>query len=64
MAAARKSEPSEPESAERVLVAFAYATAKNGEVVQLVKGDVIDGARFKGDSLVHLRSIGFIGSGE
>ena len=59
MAAAKKDEP---KAAEAVQVPFAYAVAKNGEVVQLVKGDIIDADRFKGDSLEHLRGIGFIGN--
>lgn len=46
---------------EVVLVPFAYAAAKDGEVVQLVKGVKVDPDRFKGESLAHLRSIGFIG---
>lgn len=56
--AAAKSEP----KAETVLVPFAYATAKNGEVVQLVKGDVVVADRFTAASIEHLRSISFIGS--
>lgn len=56
MAAAKKD--SGPEV---VLSQFAYATAKSGEVVQLVKGDAIDADRYDKDSLEHLRSIGFIG---
>lgn len=59
MAAAKKDES---KATEVVQVPFAYAVAKNGEVVQLVKGDVIDADRFKGDSLEHLRDIGFIGN--
>lgn len=47
---------------EVVLVPFAYANAKDGEVVQLVKGDAVAAGRFREDSLEHLRSIGFIGS--
>lgn len=58
MAGAKKDETL---AVEVVLVPFAYANAKNGEVVQLVKGDTITGGRFKEDSLDHLRSIGFIG---
>jgi len=58
MGAAKKDDKS---SVEVVTVPFAYATAKSGEVVQLVKGDVITD-RFKEDSLEHLRSIGFIGN--
>lgn len=59
MASAEKDDAKVSES---VLVPFAYAQAKSGEVVQLVKGDVIDSDRFKDSSLEHLRSIGFIGS--
>jgi len=58
MAASAKKD--EAKATEVFSVPFAYAVAKNGEVVQLVKGDVIDADRFKGDSLEHLRSIGFI----
>ena len=58
MAAAKKDESG---AAEVVLVPFAYAKAKNGQVVQLVKGDVIDAARYEKDSLEHLRAIEFIG---
>lgn len=47
---------------EVVLVPFAYATARNGEVVQLVKGDVVISDRFTQGSLDHLRGIGFIGT--
>lgn len=57
-AVAKKSD--EP-AGEAVLVPFAYPTAKNGEVVQLVKGDTIDTGRFTRESLEHLRSLGFIG---
>jgi hypothetical protein len=49
-------------STEVVLVSFAYAAAKDGEVVQLVKGNPVDPDRYKGASLDHLRSLGFIGS--
>lgn len=59
MAAAKKDET---KAAESVLVPFAYAHAKNGEVVQLAKGDIIVADRFKDSSLEHLRSIGFIGN--
>ena len=64
MPAAKKAEPRvEPvKSAEVVLSQFAYAAAKDGEVVQLVKGNVINADRFKRESLEHLRSLGFIGS--
>ena len=58
-------ETGEPEvevSSEVVLLPFAYVVAKNGEVVQLVKGDIIDADRFKDSSLEHLRGIGFIGN--
>ncbi len=44
----------------RVLVPFAYATARDGEVVQLVKGDIVTD-RFTDASIDHLRSIGFVG---
>lgn len=57
MAAAKKDDKA---AVEVVTVPFAYATAKNGEVVQLVKGDVITD-RFEKDSIDHLRSIGFVG---
>lgn len=43
----------------RVVSVFAYATAKDGEVVQLVKGDIITD-RFTQESIDHLRSIGFV----
>lgn len=61
MPAAKKAQPDVEPDVEVVLVPFAYANAKNGEVVQLVKGDTITGGRFKEDSIDHLRSIGFIG---
>jgi hypothetical protein len=63
MAAAKKSnaKPAEKQ-ADVVLVPFAYATAKGGEVVQLVKGDVVNPDRFEAKSIEHLRSIGFVGS--
>lgn len=48
--------------AEVVLVPFAYATAKNGEVVRLVRHDVVIADRFTDESLGHLRSIGFVGA--
>ncbi|MEO6158698.1 MAG: hypothetical protein ABIQ39_13850 [Ilumatobacteraceae bacterium] len=51
-----------PAAPDVVLVSFAYAEAKDGEVVQLVKGDVVDIARFRADSVDHLRSIGFVGT--
>lgn len=51
----------ETPAVEAVLVPFAYVTAKSGEVVQLVKGDAINAARYTKESLDHLRSIGFIG---
>lgn len=47
---------------EKVLVPFAYPTTVDGEVVQLVQGDTIDGARFTKKSVEHLRAIGFIGA--
>lgn len=59
MAAAKKEEK---QTREVVLNSFAYAKAKSGEVVALVKGDVVDADRFEKDSLEHLRSIGFVGS--
>lgn len=63
MPAAKKAEPKvEPAKAEVVLSQFAYAAAKDGEVVQLVKGNVVNAERFKPESLEHLRSLGFIGS--
>jgi len=52
---------SDKQATEVVLVPFAYATAKSGEVVQLVKGDVITD-RYTKESLDHLRDIGFIGT--
>lgn len=61
--AAKKSD-GDGRASERVLSTFAYATTKSGEVVQLVKGDVIDPDRFDDDSIEHLRSIGFIGKSE
>lgn len=42
---------------------FAYAVRVNGEVVQLVKGDVV-GDGFKPESIDHLRSIGFVAEAE
>lgn len=53
--------PEAEKPSEVVLVPFAYAAAKDGEVVQLVKGVKVNSDRFKGESLAHLRSIGFIG---
>ncbi|MFN2344764.1 MAG: hypothetical protein ABR616_03500 [Dermatophilaceae bacterium] len=58
--AAKKS--SEEKPAEVVLVPFAYATAKDGEVVQLVKGNAVDAERYVRSSLEHLRALGFIGT--
>jgi hypothetical protein len=55
--AAKKDEP----KALVVSVPFAYATAKSGEVVQHVRGDVLDPAQYDEKSLEHLRSIGFLG---
>lgn len=51
---------------ERVTVPFAYAKAKNGEVVQLAKGDIVadrfvEGKEGEPNTLAHLRAIGFIG---
>jgi len=60
MAAAAKK--GEDKATEVVAAPFAYVVAKNGEVVQLVKGDIIDADRYKDSSLEHLRSIGFIGN--
>lgn len=48
----------------RVVVPFAYATTTSGEVKQLVKGDLVDPALFKKESVDHLKSIGFIGQSE
>jgi hypothetical protein len=64
MAAAKKPEPKpkQEKPAEVVLAQFAYATAKDGEVVQLVKGNAVDSDRYTEKSLGHLRSLGFIGS--
>ena len=61
MAARQKDDKSEA-AVEVVLTPFAYAKAKDGQVVQLVKGDTIDAGKFTKESLEHLRSIGFIGS--
>lgn len=61
MAAAKKDEE---KPREVVVVPFAYPTAKSGEVVQLVRGDVVDPARFTKESLEHLRGIGFLGPDE
>ena len=44
-----------------VLVPFAYAAALNGQVVQLVKGDVVDPKKYTKESMEHLQSIGFVG---
>lgn len=60
--AAKKVTENEIEGGIVVLVPFAYARAKSGEVVQLVKGDRVDPSRFDPDSLSHLESIGFIGA--
>lgn len=59
--AAAKTKKDEPQAAEVVLVPFAYAKSKSGEVVQLRKGDVITDGRFAEESLEHLRGIEFIG---
>lgn len=56
MAAKSKGEP----TTYVVAVVFAYANARNGEVVQLRKGDVVDPERFTPESIEHLLSIGFI----
>ena len=58
MAGAKKADKA---TAEVVTTPFAYAKAKDGQVVQLVRGDVIDADRYEEGSLEHLRSIGFIG---
>lgn len=62
MAAKKAAESKPKQSAEVVLSQFAYATAKDGEVVQLVKGNEVAADRFTDESLEHLRSLGFIGS--
>lgn len=61
MAAKKPAPPETEKPADVVLVQFAYAAAKDGEVVQLVKGDQITD-RFEPKSIEHLRSIGFVGS--
>ena len=61
MASAKK-DGAKAASGEVVLVPFAYATAKDGEVVQLRKGDTVDAGKFTKESLDHLRSIDFIGT--
>lgn len=63
MTAAKKAESkAEPEKSDEVVLAqFAYATAKDGEVVMLAKNTPVDAGRFTEESLEHLRSIGFIG---
>ena len=61
MAARQKDDKSEA-AVEVVLTPFAYAKAKDGQVVQLVKGDTIDADRYEKDSLEHLRGIGFVGT--
>ena len=62
MAAPKKSgEKADHKSAQTVvLVPFAYATRNDGEIRQLVKGDVV-GDGYTKESLAHLESIGFIG---
>lgn len=60
--AGTKSDRSADKPGEVVVVPFAYPRAKDGQVVQLVKGDTIDADRYEKDSLEHLRSIGFIGT--
>ena len=60
--AAAKSNKKDESQAEVVLVPFAYAQAKSGEVVQLRRGDVIESGRFDEGSLEHLRGIEFIGT--
>lgn len=51
----------EPKPVDVVLVPFAYAAAKDGEVVQLVKGNTVNTDRFRPESIEHLRSMGFVG---
>lgn len=63
--ASEKKPAAKPETgppADVVLVPFAYAAARDGEVVQLVKGDAVNPDRFEAKSIEHLRSIGFVGS--
>jgi hypothetical protein len=55
--------PMDPTVPLRVVSVFAYATAKGGEVVQLVRGDIITD-RFTQQSIDHLRSIGFVAESE
>ena len=60
----RKADPKDTpqkQSGLTVVAPFAYATAKDGEVVQLVKGDVVDEGRFTKESVAHLESIGLVG---
>lgn len=52
---------------ETVLVPFAFALAKNGEVIMLGKGDIVadrfvEGKEGEANTLAHLRALGFIGS--
>lgn len=66
MAAAKKDEGSKSGQDEVVLVPFAYARAKSGEVVALGKGPFdagrfVEGSETEGNTLAYLRSIGFIG---
>lgn len=69
MAASRnvpQESPPEAENPEVVVAPFAYARAKNGEVVMLVKGDIVsdrfvEGKEGEPNTLAHLRAIGFIG---
>ena len=62
MAARKPAQPETEKPTDVVLVQFAYAAAKDGEVVQLVKGDAVNPDRFEAKSIEHLRSIGFVGS--
>lgn len=70
--AAREVKDSKPEaedSGEEVLVPFAFALAKSGEVVMLAKGP-FDKSRFvvgkegEANTIAHLRSIGFVGTAD
>jgi hypothetical protein len=65
MAEAKKDAAPAP-SVEVVVAPFAYALAKNGEVVMLGKGDLVtdrfvEGKEGEANTLAHLRAIGFIG---
>lgn len=63
MAEAKKAEakPKAEPKPDVVLVQFAYAAARDGEVVQLVKGNTVNTDRFRPESIEHLRSMGFVG---